>query len=62
MNKQTEIKIHPDYPEEYITGKVTFFGRELVLFGGVETGFEMYERLFEQIRDYSAHCRVHTVE
>ncbi len=22
---------HPDYPEEYIAGKVTFFGREFIV-------------------------------
>jgi release factor glutamine methyltransferase len=28
---EQEIKKHPDYPEEYITGKVTFFGREFIV-------------------------------
>jgi methylase of polypeptide subunit release factors len=35
---------------------------ELALFGGDETGFEMYERLFEQLQTYSAQCTVHTEE
>lgn len=25
---EQELKKHPDYPEEYITGKVNFFGRD----------------------------------
>lgn len=25
---EQELKKHPDYPIEYITGKVNFFGRE----------------------------------
>jgi len=29
----------------------THFEPELALFGGDETGFEMYERLFSQVQD-----------
>jgi len=65
MNKQTEIKIHPDYPEEYITGKVTFFGREFkvtpdVLIPRLET--EWLVRRARKYLEKSAQRRVHTVE